>query len=270
MKAFIILLGMLLRTNHCCVKSFRSSLITPQGKSHHATVTTKASALLPALAMSTPVDSTSEKGFIETELRGAAMKLHTRSQSPKEGEAKEIKMEPYVTTHDDYVLFLVDSQYVYQAFEDVINSVEELSVFSNSPLDRTTVLESDIEYMVKEFQIEKPDVGKAGLEYADVIRQLGNNGDINQFICHYYNFYFAHTAGGRMIGKKLSSLLLNKKTLDFYKWDGDLNKIKKDVKIDIENIVKSWSVAEKKKCTDATAAAFKGGGAINNCLSGGQ
>lgn len=25
------------------------------------------------------------------------------------------------------------------------------------------------------------------------------------FICHFYNFYFAHTAGGRMIGKKVRS-----------------------------------------------------------------
>lgn len=22
------------------------------------------------------------------------------------------------------------------------------------------------------------------------------------FVCHYYNYYFAHTAGGRMIGSK--------------------------------------------------------------------
>jgi heme oxygenase len=36
-------------------------------------------------------------------------------------------------------------------------------------------------------------------------------------MCHYYNFYFAHTAGGRMIGKQMSALLLDKKTLDFYK-----------------------------------------------------
>lgn len=26
------------------------------------------------------------------------------------------------------------------------------------------------------------------------------------FICHYYNHYFAHTAGGRMIGAKVSQV----------------------------------------------------------------
>jgi heme oxygenase len=29
--------------------------------------------------------------------------------------------------------------------------------------------------------------------------------DPQAFICHYYNFYFAHTAGGRMIGNKVRS-----------------------------------------------------------------
>ena len=72
-----------------------------------------------------------------------------------------------------------------------------------------------------------------------------------------------------MIGKKMSSLLLNKKTLEFYNWDGDLNKIKESVKADIETIVADWSQEEKKRCTDETAAAFKGGGGLNSYLSGG-
>jgi len=198
------------------------------------------------------------------------MKLHTRSQAPKEGQAKEKELTPYVTTHDDYMAFLVDSQHVYKAFEDAVNNVEELSVFRNSPLDRVEKLESDINFMSKEFNIRRPDVGRPGQKYAEVIRKLGNESSIPEFICHYYNHYFAHTAGGRMIGKKMSSLLLNKKTLEFYKWDGDLNEIKDKVKEDIEDIVAKWSKKERKKCADATAAAFQEGGALNSYLSGGQ
>lgn len=271
MRTQLLVLGLFLRTNYYCVTSFRSSsFVRHDSIPRHARVASKASVLLTTLGMSPPVDTSSvEKSFIDTELRGAAMKLHTRSQAPKEGEAKEKKTEPYVTTHNDYMFFLVDSQYVYQAFEDVINSVGELSVFKNSPLDRSLPLESDINFMVKEFQIQKPNVGKPGLEYAELIRQLGENGSVAEFICHYYNFYFAHTAGGRMIGKKMSSLLLNNKTLEFYKWDGgDLNKIKESVKNEIETIAENWPEDEKKKCTDATAAAFKGGGALNGYLFG--
>lgn len=41
-----------------------------------------------------------------------------------------------------------------------------------------------------------------GMTYAKHLQQLAAD-DPQSFICHYYNFYFAHTAGGRMIGKKV-------------------------------------------------------------------
>ncbi len=37
------------------------------------------------------------------------------------------------------------------------------------------------------------------------------------FMCHFYNIYFAHTAGGRMIGTKIASMLLDSWELNFYK-----------------------------------------------------
>jgi heme oxygenase len=223
--------------------------------------------------MSASADTTAEKAsFIDTELRAAAMKLHTRSQAPKEGQApeKKPKREPYVTTHDDYMAFLVDSQHVYKAIEDVVSDREELAVFRNSPLDRVEALDKDIDFMEKEYSIKKPNVGRFGQDYATVIRKLGKDGAIAEFLCHYYNFYFAHTAGGRMIGKQMSALLLDKKTLEFYKWDGNINEIKDRVKGDIEDMVANWSPEERKRCTDETAAAFRGGGALNSYLAGGQ
>lgn len=225
-----------------------------------------------SLVMSASVDTTAERGsFIETELRAAAMKLHTRSQAPKEGEAPErVQREPYVPTRDDYMAFLVDSQHVYQAIEDVVADTEQLAVFRNSPLDRVKALEKDIDLMEKEYCLKKPDVGNAGQDYAEHIRKLGKDGSVNEFLCHYYNFYFAHTAGGRMIGKQMSTLLLDKKTLEFYKWDGNINEIKDRVKNDIEELVADWSPEERKRCTDETAAAFRGGGSLNMYLAGGQ
>jgi len=73
-----------------------------------------------------------------------------------------------------------------------------------------------------------------------------------------------------MIGKQMSALLLDKKTLEFYKWDGDLNKIKTKVKDDIEEMVSHWSREEKDACVNETAGAFRGGGMINGYLSGGR
>ncbi len=38
-----------------------------------------------------------------------------------------------------------------------------------------------------------------------------------KFLCHFYNVYFAHTAGGRMIGTKVASMILDSRELQFYK-----------------------------------------------------
>lgn len=159
-------------------------------------------------------------GFIETELRGAAMKLHTKKQAPKEGEAKDStpkEAQRHVTTRGDYLAFLVDSKHVFEALEEVVNEKPELAVFRNTGLERTVPLEKDIEFMVKEYGLTRPAVGKGGLEYAEEIRRTAREGSIPEFMCHFYNFNFAHTAGGRMIGKQMSSLLLDNLTLEFYK-----------------------------------------------------
>jgi hypothetical protein len=42
----------------------------------------------------------------------------------------------------------------------------------------------------------------AGTQYAAKVLSLAKS-DPQAFICHFYNFYFAHTAGGRMIGSKV-------------------------------------------------------------------
>lgn len=161
-------------------------------------------------------DSTTTASFIDTELRGAAMRLHTREQAPKEGQApaKEKPKEPYIPTCMDYLRFLVDSQQVYQVLEDIVNERDELAVFRDTGLERTERLEHDIQFMMKEYKIERPEVGEPGKSYAKLIRELGG---VPAFVCHYYNHYFAHTAGGRMIGKQMSALLLDKRTLEFYK-----------------------------------------------------
>lgn len=41
-----------------------------------------------------------------------------------------------------------------------------------------------------------------GLTYCRLLEKLARE-DPPAFICHYYNFFFAHTAGGRMIGNKV-------------------------------------------------------------------
>lgn len=42
------------------------------------------------------------------------------------------------------------------------------------------------------------------------------------------------------------------------------------MKVSIEAMAAGWNSEEKNECVGATAAAFKGGGAINSHLSGGK
>eukprot|EP00545_Synedropsis_sp_CCMP1620_P010444 CAMPEP_0119003354 /NCGR_PEP_ID=MMETSP1176-20130426/513_1 /TAXON_ID=265551 /ORGANISM="Synedropsis recta cf, Strain CCMP1620" /LENGTH=198 /DNA_ID=CAMNT_0006954951 /DNA_START=337 /DNA_END=933 /DNA_ORIENTATION=+ len=193
------------------------------------------------------------------------MKLHTTRQAPKEGKVVEEKAPPHVTTHADYLQFLVDSQCVYQTLEDIVNDKDELATFRQTGLERTTGLEQDIQFLLSEYDLEKPAVGAFGKAY---VKELTSIDSIPELMCHYYNYYFAHTAGGRMIGKQMAALLLDKKTLEFYKWDGDLNKIKETVKGDIEDMAATWSREEKDECVSGTAAAFRCGGGINAYLGG--
>lgn len=63
-----------------------------------------------------------------------------------------------------------------------------------------------------------PSVGRYGTEYAALLKQMSESPEkLPAFMCHYYNFYFAHTAGGRMIGKKMAAMLLDNHELEFYK-----------------------------------------------------
>ncbi len=142
------------------------------------------------------------------------MRLHTRQQAPKEGQAPAKKMEPYTPTRAGYLQFLIDSQHVYKAFESVVNERPELEAFRNTGLERVAPLETDINFMCDEYGLTRTEVGQPGRKYAEMIRGIQS---IPEFMCHFYNFYFAHTAGGRMIGKQMSALLLDKKTLEFYK-----------------------------------------------------
>ena len=66
-----------------------------------------------------------KKGFVE-EMRFVAMKLHTREQAPKEGEAKpppESKpMMQWEPTREKYLAYLVESKAMYEAMEEIVAS----------------------------------------------------------------------------------------------------------------------------------------------------
>lgn len=73
--------------------------------------------------------------------------------------------------------------------------------FWNTGLERSESLAKDLEWFKEQGHII-PAPSSPGLSYAQYLEELSEN-DPQAFICHFYNIYFAHTAGGRMIGKKV-------------------------------------------------------------------
>ena len=162
-------------------------------------------------------------GFVNGEMRAAAMKLHTRDQAPKEGQQPAQKpVSVWAPGRADYLRFLVDSREVYRCMDDLVATTPAYAPFRNSGLERVAALDADIAWFAAEGE-PTPAVGKPGADYVEVLRGIETGSPA--FVCHFYNQYFAHTAGGLMIGKKMSDALLDGRTLEFYKWGdaGDLN-----------------------------------------------
>lgn len=74
--------------------------------------------------------------------------------------------------------------------------------FRNTGLERAESLAKDLAWF-KEQGYTIPEPSSPGLNYSAYVEELSKK-DPQAFICHFYNTYFAHSAGGRMIGKKVS------------------------------------------------------------------
>uniref|UniRef100_A0A5B7AAG8 heme oxygenase (biliverdin-producing) n=1 Tax=Davidia involucrata TaxID=16924 RepID=A0A5B7AAG8_DAVIN len=165
------------------------------------------------------------KGFVE-EMRFVAMKLHTRDQA-KEGEKEPegqpvAKWEPSI---EGYLGFLVDSKLVYDTLERIVQKADfpEYAEFRNTELERTGSLANDLEWFKEQGHV----------------------------------IYFAHSAGGRMIGKKVAGKILNNKELEFYKWNGDLSQLLQNVREKLNKVAESWNREEKNHCLEETEKSFK-------------
>jgi len=205
-----ILLLLCLPTAHARAAFVHSSLTIRRWDA--ANVHTRVQSTSSPISSSSSSSATSkgtEHPFLDIQLRGAAMRLHTRSQAPREGQAPERQetKEPHVPTRMDYLQFLVDSQCVYNAMETIVklpHLQSQLESFLSTGLERVQPLEEDIHYMMDTYQLTRPAVGHAGKAYASFLMDLVSNPNsqpmaVPRFICHYYNYYFAHTAGGRMV-----------------------------------------------------------------------
>eukprot|EP00293_Proteomonas_sulcata_P009674 CAMPEP_0184298480 /NCGR_PEP_ID=MMETSP1049-20130417/9282_1 /TAXON_ID=77928 /ORGANISM="Proteomonas sulcata, Strain CCMP704" /LENGTH=284 /DNA_ID=CAMNT_0026608625 /DNA_START=1 /DNA_END=855 /DNA_ORIENTATION=+ len=243
------------------VQAFQPTCLVP------SRISARTSAL-PALRM-TAAESKETLLFTQ-EMRNKAMSLHTFSQAPKEGTKKDTSTNTQVaewqTTTDDFLQFLVDSQVVYEAFEQAVEN-GGLTTFKNTGLERVEGLKEDIKFIETKYQTKAKSPTSQAKDYASFIINTAKNNE-PVFVCHFYNYYFAHTAGGRMIGQKVMDSSFDGHLFNFYKWNGDVKEILAEVKGRIDGLAEKWTREQKDASLEATKDTFSKSGALLRVLVG--
>lgn len=211
------------------------------------------------------------KGFVE-EMRLVAMRLHTKDQAPREGEMEEsaLPISEWYPSKEEFMQFLVDSMHVYSFFETELCGEHGLHTdmfgkFGNTGLERCQALEEDIAYL-EALGVGKRQVGDAGKGYVEYLRRLIVEKP-ESVLCHWYNYYFAHSAGGRMIGKLMQDRLFGGRSFRFYEWEGDVKQHLGNVRTVIDDTAKDWSRDLKDECLKETSLAFGYSGTVLQYLA---
>lgn len=217
----------------------------------------------PAAAASVPTEPAAEPTFLD-ELRGASMRLHSMDQA-KEGEQTSQKpVAQWAPSEAAFVQHLVDSLQVHNALETYILFRPRLGPLLETGLERSAPLRTDLAGLRTrggDWPAELPAPSDGAVEYAELIGRA----DIPAFVAHYYSFVFAHTAGGRFIGKRMEGLLLSNEPLQFYHTypqEGGPGACIAAAKAELDAVVSGWSDAQKAACLDSVPAAFRGGGLV--------
>ncbi|KAF7019319.1 hypothetical protein CFC21_032510 [Triticum aestivum] len=201
-------------------------------------------------------DEGAGKTFVE-EMRAAAMRMHTKDQA-SEGE-KELEgpslneLEPNL---EAYLRFLVDSKLIFQTLENIVDraAVPWYAEFQNTGLERSEALKKDLKWFSEQGHTI-PEPSASDTKYASYLEELSEK-DQQAFFCHFYNMYFGQSAGGRLTGKKIADKILNKKELEFYKWEGTLSELLQNVRTKLNQVASSWTREEKNRCLEETVTSF--------------
>lgn len=127
----------------------------------------------------------------------------------------------------------------------------------NTGLERGAALAQDVEWFERTQGLKAAPASGPGLAYAAVLRELAAS-DPPAFLCHWYNVYFAHSAGGRMIGSKVGSMLGLQQALAFYAYPaGEMGDLLAVVREKINGVAEGWSAKQKEHCLAETSRSFE-------------
>ncbi|EXB85459.1 Heme oxygenase 1 [Morus notabilis] len=87
------------------------------------------------------------------------------------------------------------------AMEVIMNKTIDVEL-RNTGLERSERLAKDLEWIKDQGHV-LPEPSDLGVNYANYLKELSIVKDSHLILCHFYNLYFGHTAGGRIMAKRL-------------------------------------------------------------------
>lgn len=76
-----------------------------------------------------------------------------------------------------------------------------VTYFRKTGLERSEGLAKDVEWFGQQ-DIVIPEPSTAGVSYAKYLEELAEK-SVPLFLCHFYNIYFSHIAGGQVISRQV-------------------------------------------------------------------
>lgn len=165
--------------------------------------------------------------------------------------------ETWKPSMEGFLKYLVDSKLVFDTVERIIDESSDVSYayFRKTGLERAGCLSKDLEWFSQQ-DIVIPEPSNPGVTYVNYLEELAEKAP-PLFLCHFYNIYFSHIAGGQVIAKQVSERLLEERELEFYSWDGDAEELLRVVREKLNMVGEHWSRDEKNKCLREATKSFR-------------
>lgn len=158
---------------------------------------------------------------------------------------------------EGFLKYLVDNKLVFDTVERIVDESSHVAYayFRKTGLERSEGLVKDIEWLGQQgFVIPEP--SNPGNSYAKYLEELSEK-SAPLFLCHFYNIYFSHIAGGQVIARQVSEKLLEGRELEFYRWEGDVPELMKDVREKLNMVGEHWCRDEKNRCLREATKSFR-------------
>ncbi|XP_050126380.1 probable inactive heme oxygenase 2, chloroplastic isoform X2 [Malus sylvestris] len=187
------------------------------------------------------------------------------SESDADGDGGET--ETWRPSLEGFIKYLVDSKLVFDTVERIVDESNDVACefmadfisshayFRKTGLERSESLSEDLEWFKQQGNVI-PEPSNPGVSYAKYLERLAEE-SAPLFLCHFYNIYFSHIAGGQVIARQVSEKLLEGRELAFCAWEEDVQELLKGVREKLNKLGEHWTRDDKNKCLKETTKSFR-------------